>query len=143
MTRVSAANPGGKGQRMSGNGKAGAVLLIVENLPVPRDRRVWQEALALRDGGWEVSVICPRRPACPEPYVVLDGIHVFRHWLPEDGAGLWNYPAEYAIALFWQFVLPLRSVRPLPSLSQSWPGSPSQGPKPLALPLGVRLRRWR
>ncbi len=93
---------------MSGNERLGGVLLIVENLPVPRDRRVWQEALALRDAGWQVSVICPRRPACPEPYVVVDGIHIFRHWLPEDAVGVAGYLAEYSIALFWQFVLAWR-----------------------------------
>ena len=33
---------------------------MVENLPVPLDRRVWQEACALRDNGYEVVVICPK-----------------------------------------------------------------------------------
>ena len=37
-----------------------SVLIIVENLPVPLDRRVWQESCALRDAGYEVAVICPR-----------------------------------------------------------------------------------
>ena len=36
------------------------VLIIVENLTVPLDRRVWQEAQALRDAGYTVSVICPK-----------------------------------------------------------------------------------
>ena len=39
---------------------AGKVLILVENLSVPFDRRVWQESLALRDAGWDVSVICPQ-----------------------------------------------------------------------------------
>ena len=34
-------------------------LIIVENLPVPFDRRVWQEAKALANAGWHVSVVCP------------------------------------------------------------------------------------
>jgi hypothetical protein len=41
-------------------------VIIVENLPVPLDRRVWQEARALTAAGWDVSVICPaneRHPA--------------------------------------------------------------------------------
>ena len=37
-----------------------AVLIIVENLPVPFDRRVWQEARALTEAGYRVSVICPK-----------------------------------------------------------------------------------
>jgi hypothetical protein len=36
------------------------ILIIVENLPVPFDRRVWQESLALVGAGAEVSVICPK-----------------------------------------------------------------------------------
>lgn len=35
-------------------------LILVENLSVPFDRRVWQECTTLRDAGWEVHVICPR-----------------------------------------------------------------------------------
>ena len=42
------------------------VLILVENLPVPLDRRVWQEASALRDAGHEVIVICPRMRGLPE-----------------------------------------------------------------------------
>ena len=30
-------------------------VIVVENLPVPLDRRVWQEARALRDAGWELG----------------------------------------------------------------------------------------
>ena len=37
-----------------------AILILVENLPVPLDRRVWQESCALRDAGYEVIVICPQ-----------------------------------------------------------------------------------
>ncbi len=39
---------------------AGRALIVVENLSVPFDRRVWQEAIALRDAGWRVDVICPQ-----------------------------------------------------------------------------------
>ena len=35
------------------------VLIIVENLPVPFDRRVWLEATTLAGAGAQVSVICP------------------------------------------------------------------------------------
>ena len=40
-------------------GKCQRVLIIVENLPVPFDRRVWLEATALRNAGYQVSIICP------------------------------------------------------------------------------------
>jgi glycosyltransferase involved in cell wall biosynthesis len=87
---------------------AKSVLMIVENLPVPRDRRVWQEACALRDAGWTVSVICPATAAFPRGHVVLDDIHVWRHPLPAEGEGPLGYAAEYLAALFWEFVLAWR-----------------------------------
>ncbi|HTH16315.1 MAG TPA: glycosyltransferase family 4 protein [Magnetospirillum sp.] len=84
------------------------VLMMVENLPVPRDRRVWQEAQALAAAGWEVSVICPATAAYPKGHAVIEGIHVWRHPLPAEGDGLWAYAREYSAALFWEFVLAWR-----------------------------------
>ena len=43
----------------SATGKAKGILFIVENLPSPFDRRVWQEATSLAAAGYEVSIICP------------------------------------------------------------------------------------
>ena len=43
----------------SDRGRGRKVLIIVENLPVPFDRRVWQEATALVRHGYQVSIICP------------------------------------------------------------------------------------
>ena len=42
--------------------KGGRVLIIVENLPCPFDRRVWQEARTLTAAGYVVSIICPKAP---------------------------------------------------------------------------------
>ena len=36
------------------------ILILVENLSVPFDRRVWHESTTLVKAGYEVSVICPR-----------------------------------------------------------------------------------
>lgn len=55
------------------------VLIIVENLPLPFDRRVWQEALALRDAGYQVSAICPKARDFSNSYELIDGIHIYRH----------------------------------------------------------------
>ena len=63
------------------------VLIIVENLTVPLDRRVWQEAVTLRDAGYTVSVICPVGGAYRKRYELLEGIHVFRHPLPYEADG--------------------------------------------------------
>ncbi|HYD31442.1 MAG TPA: glycosyltransferase family 4 protein [Azospirillaceae bacterium] len=88
--------------------RARAVLFIVENLPVPFDRRVWQEATTLRAAGYQVAVICPVGKGCEERYQELDGIHIYRHPLPVEADGALAYPAEYATALFWEMVLAWR-----------------------------------
>lgn len=76
------------------------VLIIVENLPVPFDRRVWQEARALRDAGAAVSIICPAGKGFEQHYECLEGIHVYRHSLPLEAKGALGFLAEYAAALF-------------------------------------------
>ena len=85
--------------------KAKRVLIIVENLPVPFDRRVWSEATALSRAGYEVSVICPKGKGATQSFEVIDGIHIYRHWLPSEGNGFLGYLAEYSVALFWEFIL--------------------------------------
>jgi glycosyltransferase involved in cell wall biosynthesis len=79
-------------------------LIIVENLPVPFDRRVWKEAQALRDGGYEVVVLSPRGKNYDHKYGIIDGIHVYRHPMPKEGNSRVGYLSEYGWALFWEFV---------------------------------------
>lgn len=86
-------------------------LIIVENLTMPLDRRVWQEARALRDAGHVVSVICPKAPGFEAAYELLEGIHVFRHPLPSEADSAMGYLVEYSAALFWEFVLSIRVAR--------------------------------
>ena len=90
----------------SGNGRK--VLIIVENLPSPFDRRVWQEATTLRQAGYQVSIICPTGEGCREKYIELDGIHIYRHNLPTEARGALGYAVEYSAALFWEFLLAWR-----------------------------------
>ena len=66
-------------------------VIVVENLSVPFDRRVWQEALALARAGWLVSVICPANAAYPKRYEVIDDIAIYRHALPPEGRGVLAY----------------------------------------------------
>ncbi len=84
------------------------VLIIVENLPVPFDRRVWQEATTLKQAGYEVSIISPIGKGYEKKHEVIDGIHVFRHPLPLEASGAPGYALEYSLALFWEFVLTWR-----------------------------------
>ena len=87
------------------------VLILVENLPSPFDRRVWQEATALRDAGYVVSIICPIGRGYEARFEAIDGIHIWRYRLPAEGAGALGYLIEYSAALFWTFVLSLRVLR--------------------------------
>jgi glycosyltransferase involved in cell wall biosynthesis len=84
------------------------VLIIVENLPVPFDRRVWSEATTLRAAGYEVSVICPKGRGGEKSFEIIDGIHIWRHNLPFEARGAVGYLLEYSSALFWEFVLSVR-----------------------------------
>lgn len=81
------------------------ILIIVENLPVPFDRRVWQEACTLKENGAFVSVICPKMNNYTSSFEILNGIHIYRHNLPVEAKGLAGYLAEYSIALFWELFL--------------------------------------
>ena len=86
-------------------GKPRRVLIIVENLPSPFDRRVWQEATTLQQHGYEVSIICPTGRGYEDKYEVVDGIHIYRHSLPLEADGALGYALEYSAALFWEFYL--------------------------------------
>ncbi|HML96713.1 MAG TPA: glycosyltransferase family 4 protein [Thermodesulfobacteriota bacterium] len=92
-------------------GNARRVLIIVENLPVPFDRRVWQEATALRDAGYVVSIICPIGKGCNKRYEEIAGIAIHRHPLPIEAEGALAYLVEYTCALFWEFVLAWKVLR--------------------------------
>jgi glycosyltransferase involved in cell wall biosynthesis len=71
------------------------VLIIVQNLPVPLDRRVWLESKALVDAGIGVSVICPRG-ATDSKREVLQGVHIHRYAPPPVASG--------ALGFAWEFV---------------------------------------
>jgi glycosyltransferase involved in cell wall biosynthesis len=78
------------------------VLIIVENLPVPFDTRVWKEATSLAQAGYQVSVICPRGKSYEKGYELLDGVHIYRHPMVKEGDSAFGYIREYGVALFWE-----------------------------------------
>jgi len=80
------------------------VCIIVENQPVPFDRRVWQEARALLAAGYRVSIISPKAPGCEASEETRDGIEIYRHWVWE-GRGRVGYIFEYGFALVAEFCL--------------------------------------
>jgi glycosyltransferase involved in cell wall biosynthesis len=87
------------------------ILIIVENLPVPLDRRVWQEACALRDAGHEVTVICPQMRGSTEAEEVLEGIQIYRHWVSGEARGILGFLTEYATALWGEFWCAVKAWR--------------------------------
>lgn len=84
------------------------ILIIVENLPIPFDRRVWQEANTLKDAGAKVSIISPKMKGYTKKYEVINDIHVYRHPLPLEASGALGYLLEYTTATFWQWWLTLK-----------------------------------
>ncbi len=76
----------------------GKILIVVENLPVPFDTRVWQEATTLVANGYEVSVISPTGKGATAYREEIEGVHVYRHDLPEAN-GVIGYAKEYGGAL--------------------------------------------
>jgi len=84
------------------------VLILVENLPSPFDRRVWQEATTLRDAGYAVSIICPTGRGYENKHEAIDGIDIWRYDLSTEAEGAIGYALEYFVALSWTFLLSLR-----------------------------------
>lgn len=85
------------------------VLIVVENLPVPLDRRVWLEATTLTAAGYEVSVICPTGRGWEAAYEVIDGVHIYRHPAPPEAhTGALAYAREYLHAIRHWFRLARR-----------------------------------
>jgi glycosyltransferase involved in cell wall biosynthesis len=80
------------------------VLIIVENLPVPFDSRVWKEATSLHNAGYDVTVICPRGKGYAKNYEELEGVRIYRHPAPGEGNGAFGYVWEYSCALFWEMI---------------------------------------
>ena len=86
------------------------ILILVENLPVPLDRRVWMEATTLEEAGYHVSVICPKGKYAAF-HEVVQNVSIYRYPLPSLESVLGHF-VEYAIALpvtfFLTFVVFLR-----------------------------------
>lgn len=83
------------------------VLILVQNLPVPFDRRVWQEALALVAAGYQVHVVCPRTREHPLRRETISGVRIYRYRPGPEARRLAGYLVEYAVAIGAQLRLAL------------------------------------
>ncbi|MBW8796601.1 MAG: glycosyltransferase family 4 protein [Streptomyces sp.] len=101
------------GDTTGGAGCGRRALILVENLSVPFDRRVWQECTTLRDAGWTVHVICPQgTKRDTEPEVEIDGVRIHRYPLRAATGGPAGYLKEYGSAL-WHTARLARKVGPV------------------------------
>jgi glycosyltransferase involved in cell wall biosynthesis len=88
------------------------VLVLVENLSVPFDRRVWQECCALTEAGYRVEVVCPRGTKHdPEPFAEIQGVRIHRYPLTAATGGPAGYLREYSAALWHSVRLARRLSR--------------------------------
>lgn len=88
--------------------KKKSVLIIVQNLPVPFDRRVWKESTTLQTAGYEVAVICPKKGIHQSGRERLEGIDIYRYpLLIEARDAAWEYAAEFTWCWLCTFVLSL------------------------------------
>lgn len=72
------------------------VLIVVENLPVPFDRRVWLEATTLAQHGMAVSVICPKAKGFTQSHEVQEGVAIYRYPVPLEARGAVGFALEFA-----------------------------------------------
>jgi len=90
----------------------GHILILVENLSVPFDRRVWQESRALVNAGYRVTVICPQgTKQDTEREETIDGVRILRYPLRTASGGPLGYLREYTVALWYTTRLALKVRR--------------------------------
>jgi glycosyltransferase involved in cell wall biosynthesis len=101
---------GGMRSRPAATERRSRVLVIVQNLPVPLDRRVWLESLALTDAGYDVTVICPKGRGDPQREV-LDGVTLLKYRPYAPGGHAIGFVLEYAYSFLATTALVLRARR--------------------------------
>lgn len=92
-----------------------SILIIVQNLPVPLDRRVWQETNTLKRAGFRVAVICPKSKTYTKSYERLEGVDIYRYpLLIEADDSIAGYFLEFVYCWFATLRLALRAYRKCP-----------------------------
>jgi len=86
------------------------ILIIVQNLPVPFDRRVWLECQALTGAGHEVSVVCPKGPGDPA-YAIVDSVRLYKYRPYAPGGSKLSFIAEYVYSFLATARLTLKARR--------------------------------
>ena len=121
--------------KTKGNGST-RILIIVQNLPVPFDRRVWLECRTLTRAGYQVAVVCPKgRETLPTRSSTKCEIYKYRPYSPGGGAA--TFFAEYAYSFTATLMLSLKAVR-----GGRFGAVQSCNPPDIFWPIGVLFRLW-
>ncbi len=89
--------------------KSKRILILVENLPVPQDQRVWREAIALNKAGYQVSIISRKGVNYDKcSYEKLENISIYRFRVHEAGTNLLSFFIEYTQALIMMLFLSVK-----------------------------------
>lgn len=83
----------------------GKILIIVENLPLPFDRRVWMESNTLKNEGYDIFIICPKGKGFDKDFEKINDINIYRHPLPPEKSSALGYLREYSHALYYEWKL--------------------------------------
>ena len=121
-----------------GQGRRPRVLIIIQNLAVPFDRRVWLECQSLRDAGYDVTVVCPAGHDSV-PHRVLDDIEIYTYRPYAPGGGAAAFVAEYA----YSFAATARLVLKARRRSGAFDVMQACNPPDIFWPLARLLRRPR
>ena len=100
--------PTNKHRSVAGN--RDRILIIVQNLPVPFDRRVWLECQALTRAGYQVAVVCPKGKGDPG-YEELDGVELYKYGPRTFGVGALGYVGEYLYSFVATLYLAIKASR--------------------------------
>jgi glycosyltransferase involved in cell wall biosynthesis len=112
------------------------ILIIVQNLPVPFDRRVWLECRTLTRAGYRVAVVCPKGKGDPS-YQVIDGVQIYKYRPYSPGGGAASYLAEYAYSFAATLILSLKAAR-----GGRFGAVQSCNPPDIFWPIGILFKLW-
>jgi glycosyltransferase involved in cell wall biosynthesis len=121
--------------KIKGNG-SNRILIIVQNLPVPFDRRVWLECGTLTRAGYQVAVVCPKGPGDPS-YQVIDGVQIYKYRPYSPGGGALTFFAEYAYSFTATLLLSLKAAR-----GGRFSAVQSCNPPDIFWPIGLLFKLW-
>jgi glycosyltransferase involved in cell wall biosynthesis len=88
----------------------GRILIIVQNLPVPFDRRVWLECQSLIAAGYQVAVVCPKGPGDPR-FAIIDGVEIYKYKPFSAAGGKLSFVMEYAYSFIATLALTIKASR--------------------------------